>query len=109
MLRGATVSAPKPQPAHGVPVVFVELENTKIELLELLGEDSPIKNYLERNPAGGVHHVCYEVEDIYAARDHLKAQGARVLGNGEPKLRPARNPVTRYSPINVATSRASSR
>src|SRR5580658_11300891 len=66
---GATVSAPKAQPAHGVTVVFVELPNTKIELLEQLGADSPIKNYLEKNPSGGIHHICYEVEDIYAARD----------------------------------------
>jgi|SRR5580658_507336 methylmalonyl-CoA/ethylmalonyl-CoA epimerase len=90
---GATVSAPKAQPAHGVTVVFVELPNTKIELLEQLGADSPIKNYLEKNPSGGIHHICYEVEDIYAARDQLKGQGARVLGDGEPKLGAHDKPV----------------
>ena len=90
---GATVSAPKAQPAHGVTVVFVELPNTKIELLQELGENSPIKAYLQRNPAGGMHHVCYEVDDIYAARDHLKAEGARVLGDGEPKIGAHDKPV----------------
>src|SRR5262250_3118527 len=75
---GGKVSAPVPQPAHGVTVVFVELPNTKIELLEPLGEGSPVRSFLERNPSGGMHHVCYEVDDILAARDHLKAQGARV-------------------------------
>jgi methylmalonyl-CoA/ethylmalonyl-CoA epimerase len=82
---GAAVSEPVPQPAHGVTVVFVMLPNTKIELLEPLGEKSPIAAFLERNAAGGIHHICYEVEDIIAARDHLKATGARVLGDGEPK------------------------
>ncbi len=82
---GADVSEPVPQPAHGVTVVFVTLPNTKIELLEPLGEKSPIAAFLERNAAGGIHHICYEVEDIIAARDHLKASGARVLGDGEPK------------------------
>jgi methylmalonyl-CoA/ethylmalonyl-CoA epimerase len=90
---GATVSAPKAQPDHGVTVVFVELPNTKIELLEVLGEDSPIKAFLDRNPSGGIHHVCYEVEDIYEARDRLKAQGARVLGSGEPKIGAHDKPV----------------
>jgi methylmalonyl-CoA/ethylmalonyl-CoA epimerase len=90
---GAKVSAPLDQPAHGVTVVFVELPNTKIELLQMLGENSPIKAYLERNPAGGMHHVCYEVEDIYAARDHLKAAGARVLGDGEPRIGAHDKPV----------------
>jgi len=90
---GATVSAPKAQPDHGVTVVFVELPNTKIELLEVLGEDSPIKAFLDRNPSGGIHHVCYEVEDIYEARDRLKAQGARVLGTGEPKIGAHDKPV----------------
>jgi methylmalonyl-CoA/ethylmalonyl-CoA epimerase len=99
---GATVSAPKAQPAHGVTVVFVELPNTKIELLEQLGEDSPIKAYLERNPSGGIHHVCYEVEDIYAARDRLKAQGARVLGDGEPKLGAHDKPVLFLHPKDFA-------
>lgn len=84
-LLGARVSAPVAQPAHGVTVVFVELPNTKIELLHPLGEASPIKGFLEKNPSGGIHHVCYEVEDIYAARDHLRAEGARILGDGEPR------------------------
>jgi methylmalonyl-CoA/ethylmalonyl-CoA epimerase len=87
------VSAPKAQPAHGVTVVFVELPNTKIELLHPLGEKSPIANFLTRNADGGIHHVCYEVEDIYAARDKLKAQGARVLGDGEPKIGAHDKPV----------------
>jgi methylmalonyl-CoA/ethylmalonyl-CoA epimerase len=82
---GATVSAPLPQPAHGVTVVFVQLDNTKVELLHPLGEKSPIQGFLEKNPSGGVHHVCYEVADIIAARDKLKAAGARVLGDGEPR------------------------
>ena len=90
---GAKVSAPMPQPVHGVTVVFVELPNTKIELLHPLGNDSPIKGFLERNPSGGIHHVCYEVEDIYAARDRLKAEGARVLGDGEPKIGAHNKPV----------------
>jgi methylmalonyl-CoA/ethylmalonyl-CoA epimerase len=90
---GAKVSAPKEQPAHGVTVVFVELPNTKIELLYPLGEKSPIANFLARNADGGIHHVCYEVEDIYAARDKLKAQGARVLGDGEPKIGAHDKPV----------------
>ena len=90
---GARVSAPKAQPAHGVTVVFVELPNTKIELLHPLGERSPIANFLARNADGGIHHVCYEVEDIYAARDKLKAQGARVLGDGEPKIGAHDKPV----------------
>ena len=83
---GARVSQPLPQPEHGVTVVFVELPNTKIELLEPLGADSPIAKFLERNADGGVHHICYEVDDILAARDRLKAQGARVLGSGEPRI-----------------------
>jgi len=82
---GATVSAPKPLPEHGVTVIFVELPNTKIELLEPLGKKSPIAKFLDKNPSGGVHHLCYEVEDIIAARDKLTAAGARVLGDGEPK------------------------
>jgi len=90
---GARVSAPVPQPAHGVTVIFVELPNTKIELLEPLGPDSPVRAFLDRNPAGGMHHVCYEVPDIIAARDRLKAQGARVLGDGEPKLGAHDKPV----------------
>jgi len=90
---GATVSAPQPLPAHGVTVVFVTLPNTKIELLEPLGEGSPVRSFLERNPSGGLHHVCYEVDDILAARDRLKAEGARVLGDGEPKLGAHDKPV----------------
>jgi methylmalonyl-CoA/ethylmalonyl-CoA epimerase len=82
-----------PEPAHGVTVVFVELPNTKIELLHPLGPDSPIAGFLERNPSGGVHHVCYEVEDIIAARDRLKGQGARVLGDGQPKIGAHGKPV----------------
>lgn len=90
---GAKVSMPQPEPDHGVTVVFVELDNTKIELLEPLGENSPIQGFLDKNPSGGIHHVCYEVEDIYAARDQLKAQGARVLGDGEPKTGAHGKPV----------------
>jgi methylmalonyl-CoA/ethylmalonyl-CoA epimerase len=90
---GAEVSEPVPQPAHGVTVVFVNLPNTKIELLEPLGERSPIAAFLERNPAGGIHHICYEVADIMAARDKLKAAGARVLGDGEPKVGAHGRPV----------------
>ena len=92
-LLGARVSAPVAQPAHGVTTVFVELPNTKIELLHPLGDNSPIKGFLERNPSGGIHHVCYEVADIYAARDRLKAEGARVLGDGEPKIGAHDKPV----------------
>ena len=90
---GARVSAPQPEPAHGVTVVFVNLPNTKIELLEPLGEGSPIAAFLERNPAGGIHHICYEVADITAARDKLKTTGARVLGDGEPKIGAHGKPV----------------
>ncbi len=90
---GATVSEPQAEPAHGVTVVFVELPNTKIELLEPLGEGSPIQNFLDRNGNGGVHHVCYEVDDILVARDQLVAGGARVLGDGEPKIGAHDKPV----------------
>ncbi len=90
---GARVSAPDALPEHGVTVVFVTLANTKIELLEPLGAGSPIANFLDRNPAGGVHHLCYEVDDIIAARDRLKSAGARVLGDGEPKLGAHGKPV----------------
>lgn len=90
---GAKVSKPVPQPAHGVTVVFVELPNTKIELLHPMGEKSPIAGFLEKSPAGGIHHICYEVEDILAARDKLKADGARVLGDGEPKIGAHDKPV----------------
>jgi methylmalonyl-CoA/ethylmalonyl-CoA epimerase len=90
---GAAVSAPLAQPEHGVTVAFVNLPNTKVELLEPLGEDSPIVGFLERNPAGGVHHLCFEVDDIIAARDRLSAEGARVLGDGEPKTGAHGKPV----------------
>lgn len=90
---GATVSEAVAQPDHGVTTVFVELPNTKIELLEPLGEDSPIAGFLARNGAGGIHHVCYEVDDIAAARDRLRAKGARVLGDGEPRIGAHGKPV----------------
>lgn len=90
---GATVGAPQDEPDHGVTVVFIDLPNTKIELLHPLGPNSPIQGFLDKNPSGGIHHLCYEVEDILAARDRLKAQGARVLGNGEPKIGAHGKPV----------------
>ena len=90
---GAQVGAPQDEPDHGVRVVFIELPNTKIELLYPLGEGSPIAGFLEKNPSGGMHHVCYEVDDILAARDRLVATGARVLGNGEPKIGAHGKPV----------------
>ncbi len=90
---GATVSDMVDQLDHGVTTAFVELPNTKIELLQPLGEDSPIAKYLERNASGGMHHVCYEVDDIIAARDKLKTEGARVLGDGEPKIGAHGKPV----------------
>jgi methylmalonyl-CoA/ethylmalonyl-CoA epimerase len=85
-MLGANVSAAVPQPEHGVTTVFIMLPNTKVELIEPLGSNSPIAKFLERNPDGGIHHVCYEVDDILAARDKLKADGARVLGDGTPKV-----------------------
>jgi len=90
---GATVSDPVPHAEHGVTVVFVTLPNTKIELLEPLGETSPIAAFLERNPNGGIHHLCYEVEDIVAAAAKLQASGARVLGEGKPKIGAHGKPV----------------
>ena len=90
---GASVGAPRDHPEHGVTVVFIELPNTKIELLYPLGENSPIRGFLERNPSGGIHHLCYEVDDIAAARDRLTAAGARVLGDGEPKTGAHGKPV----------------
>lgn len=90
---GANVGAPQDEPDHGVTVVFIELPNTKIELLYPLGENSPIKGFLEKNPAGGIHHICYEVEDITAARDRLEQTGARVLGSGDPKIGAHGKPV----------------
>jgi methylmalonyl-CoA/ethylmalonyl-CoA epimerase len=92
-MLGAKVSEAEDQPEHGVTTVFIELPNTKIELLGLLGDTSPIAGFLERNPAGGIHHLCYEVEDIKQARDRLIAQGARILGNGEPKIGAHGKPV----------------
>ena len=90
---GADVTEPMDEPDHGVRVVFINLPNTKIELLEPLGDNSPIAKFLEKNPSGGIHHVCYEVDDITAARDRLKAEGARVLGDGEPKIGAHGKPV----------------
>ncbi|MHA6684430.1 methylmalonyl-CoA epimerase [Mesorhizobium sp. A556] len=90
---GASVTAPQDLPEHGVTVVFVDVGNTKIELLSPLGEGSPISAFLETNPSGGMHHICYEVDDILAARDRLKAGGARVLGDGNPKIGAHGKPV----------------
>jgi len=90
---GAVVSEPQALPEHGVTVVFIDLGNSKLELLEPLGEASPIAAFLEKNPAGGMHHVCYEVDDILAARDRLAAAGARVLGDGTPKIGAHGKPV----------------
>ncbi|ODT05145.1 MAG: methylmalonyl-CoA epimerase [Mesorhizobium sp. SCN 65-20] len=90
---GARVTEPQALPEHGVTVVFIDVGNTKIELLEPLGENSPIAAFLAKNASGGMHHVCYEVEDILAARDRLKASGARVLGDGTPKIGAHGKPV----------------
>jgi len=90
---GAEVSEAVDMPEHGVTTVFINLPNTKIELLHPFGEGSPIQGFLDKNPSGGMHHVCYEVDDILAARDKLKAEGARVLGNGEPKIGAHDKPV----------------
>ena len=90
---GAHVGPPQDEPDHGVTVVFIELPNTKIELLYPLGEESPIRGFLDKNPSGGIHHICYEVDDILAARDRLQAQGARILGTGEPKIGAHGKPV----------------
>jgi methylmalonyl-CoA/ethylmalonyl-CoA epimerase len=92
-MLGARVSQSQALPEHGVTVVFVELPNTKVELLEPLGEGSPISAFLDKNPSGGMHHICYEVDDIIAARDRLKAGGARVLGDGNPKIGAHGKPV----------------
>ncbi len=92
-MLGADVGAPQDEPDHGVTVVFINLPNTKIELLYPLGEASPIQGFLDKNPSGGIHHICYEVDDILSARDHLLAEGARVLGNGEPKIGAHGKPV----------------
>jgi methylmalonyl-CoA/ethylmalonyl-CoA epimerase len=90
---GAQVSAEVPQPDHGVTTVFITLPNTKIELLQPLGDNSPVAKFLDRNPDGGIHHVCYEVSDIITAREHLEAAGARVLGDGEPRIGAHGKPV----------------
>lgn len=92
-MLGAKVGAPQDEPDHGVTVIFIELPNTKIELLYPLGENSPINGFLEKNPSGGIHHICYEVDDILAARAHLLAEGARVLGGAEPKIGAHGKPV----------------
>ena len=99
---GAKVTSPQALPEHGVTVVFIELPNTKIELLEPLGADSTIAGFLAKNPSGGMHHVCYEVEDILAARDQLKASGARVLGDGNPKIGAHGKPVLFLHPKDFA-------
>ena len=99
---GAQVSDPVDQPDHGVTVVFVELPNAQIELLHPLGADSPIAGFLARNPSGGIHHLCYEVDDILAARDRLQAGGARVLGDGEPKIGAHDKPVLFLHPKDFA-------
>ena len=99
---GATVTEPKDLPEHGVTVVFVELDNSKIELLRPLGRVSPIKSFLDKYPSGGMHHVCFEVSDIYAARDQLIEQGARVLGDGEPKNGAHEKPVIFLHPKDFA-------
>lgn len=101
-LLGARVGPPQDEPDHGVTVVFIELPNTKIELLHPLGEGSPIAGFLAKNPAGGIHHVCYEVDDIIAARDRLRAGGARVLGDGEPKIGAHGKPVLFLHPKDFA-------
>ena len=99
---GARVSEAEALPEHGVTVVFVDLGNTRVELMEPLGEDSPITGFLEKNPTGGMHHVCYEVDDIIAARDKLKDQGVRVLGDGDPKTGAHGKPVLFLHPKDFA-------
>ena len=99
---GASVTEPKDLPEHGVTVVFVELDNSKIELLHPLGEGSPIQSFLDKNPSGGMHHICYEVSDIYVARDRLVQKGARVLGDGEPKNGAHDKPVLFLHPKDFA-------
>jgi methylmalonyl-CoA/ethylmalonyl-CoA epimerase len=96
------VGAAQDEPEHGVTVVFVELPNTRVELMQPLGENSPIAGFLARNPGGGMHHLCYEVADIRAARDRLRAQGARVLGDGEPKKGAHGKPVIFLHPKDFA-------
>jgi methylmalonyl-CoA/ethylmalonyl-CoA epimerase len=99
---GAKVSAPQALPEHGVTVVFIDTGNSKIELLEPLGDASPIASFLEKNPSGGMHHICYEVDDIIAARDRVKASGARVLGDGTPKIGAHGKPVLFLHPKDFA-------
>jgi methylmalonyl-CoA/ethylmalonyl-CoA epimerase len=99
---GARVSLPMALPGHGVTVAFVELENTKIELIEPLGEHSPIAKFLAKNPGGAIHHVCFEVADIFASREQLKRAGARVLGDGRPKIGAHGKPVVFLSPKDFA-------
>ena len=99
---GAAVTEPKDLPEHGVTVVFVELDNSKIELLHPLGEGSPIQSFLDKNPSGGMHHICYEVSDIYVARDRLVQKGARVLGDAEPKNGAHDKPVLFLHPKDFA-------
>ncbi len=99
---GARVSEAEALPEHGVTVVFVDLGNTRVELMAPLGEDSPIAGFLEKNPSGGMHHVCYEVDDILKARDKLKHQGVRVLGDGEPKTGAHGKPVLFLHPKDFA-------
>ncbi|MEP6196614.1 MAG: methylmalonyl-CoA epimerase [Nitratireductor sp.] len=99
---GAKLSEPQALPDHGVTVVFVDLGNTKVELVEPLGDASPFAAFLARNPAGGMHHLCYEVDDIVTARDRLKAEGARVLGDGEPKTGAHGKPVLFLHPKDFA-------
>ena len=99
---GATVSEAVPQPDHGVTTVFVDLPNTKIELLEPLGENSPIAKFLEKNPNGGMHHLCYEVDDIYVARDRMREMGATVTGTGEPRIGAHGKPVIFLHPKDFA-------
>ncbi len=101
-ILGAEVSAPVPLREHGVTTVFVTLSNTKIELISPLGEQSPIEKFLQRNPDGGIHHVCYEVDDIFAARDKLKVAGARVVGDGEPRIGAHGKPVIFLHPKDFA-------
>ena len=92
-MLGADVGPAQDEPAHGVTVVFITLPNTKIELLAPLGDNSPIQGFLDKSPSGGIHHICYEVDDILTARDHLLATGARVLGPAEPKIGAHGKPV----------------
>ena len=99
---GAVVRPPQDEPEHGVTVVFIELLNTKIELLHPLGQGSPIGSFLQKNPSGGIHHLCYEVDDILSARDRLRAKGARVLGDGEPKIGAHGKPVLFLHPKDFA-------